>query len=228
MAFLVFPTVHHLLFVLLPVALAVRALIRPKLDVLDVAQGVMRFCLGFAKWALFVSPLWDLSSMVLRGGAESLGAGVAWMGFLALMMSLYFLFTATGDVIAGLGGLFGFKVSDATQEIFTLRRFTQGKLLRLLAGLIVLTIIVTLAQGVWQPLKALLAPAPRRIATVFQEARVLTDFHVVTLLAALASFIALPHSRDFLRTPLPWKAALCLPAFFLAMVMLWTRVAPIS
>lgn len=228
MAFLVFPTVHHLLFVLLPAALAARAFIQPKLDVLDVAQGVMRFCLGFAKWVLLVSPLWSLSSMVLRGGVESLSAGVAWMGFLALMTGLHFLFTGTGDVIAGLGGLFGFKVADAAQEILTLRRFTQGRLPHLLAGLIVLTISVTLAQGTWQPLKALFAPAPRSIATVFQEARVLTDFHVVTLLAALASFIALPHSRDFLRTPLPWKAALCLPAFFLAMVMLWTRVAPIS
>lgn len=223
-----FPTAHHLLFVLLPVALAARAVIKPKLDVLDAAQGVMRFCLGFAKWVLLVNPLWNLSSMVLRGGAESLSAGVAWMGFLALMMSLHFIFTAAGDVVAGLGGLFGFKVSDAIQEIFTLRRFTQGKFLRLLALLVVLAIVVTLAQGAWQPLKALFAPAPRSIATVFQEARGLADFHVVTLLAALASFIGLPHSRDFLRTPLPWKAALCLPAFFLAAVMLWTRVAPIS
>lgn len=223
-----FPTVHHLLFVLLPVALAARAVIKPKPDVLDVAQGGMRFSLGFAKWALLVSPLWDLSSMVLRGGAESLSAGVAWMGFLALMMSLCFFFTATGDVIAGLGGLFGFKVADATQEIFTLRKFTHGKFLRLLAGLVVLAVIAMLAQGAWRPLKALFVPAPHSIATVFQEARVLTDFHVVTMLAALASFIGLPHSRDFLRAPLPWKAALCFPAFFLAAVILWTRVAPIS
>lgn len=223
-----FPTVHHLLFVLLPVALAARAVIKPKPDVLDVAQGGMRFSLGFAKWALLVSPLWHLSSMVLRGGVESLSAGVAWMGFLALLMSLYFAFTATGDVIAGLGDLLGFKVADAMQEIFMLRKFTKGKFVRLLAMLNVLAVIAMLTQGAWRPLKALFVPAPHSISTVFQEARVLTDFHVVTLLAALASFIALPYSRDFLRTLLPWKAALCLVAFFLAAVMLWTRVAPIS
>lgn len=219
-------SLHHVLFVLLPVALAARFFVKPRPDVLPVAQGVMRFCLGFAKWVLLVSPLWHLSSLVLHGGPDSLSTGVAWMGFLALMLSLFFIFTAAGDTITGLGGMLGFKVADETQEMFTLRKLTQGKFIRLLIMLLVLTIVVALAQGAWQPLKALFVPAPRSIATVFQEARVWTDFHVVTMIAALACFIALPHSRDFLRVPLPWKAAFCLPVFFLAMVMLWTRVAP--
>jgi hypothetical protein len=77
-------------------------------------------------------------------------------------------------------------------------------------------------------LKALFAPMPRSIATVLQESRVLTDFHVVTMVAALACLLGLPFSRDFLRVPQPWKAVVCLITFLLATVMLWTRAAPIS
>ena len=223
-----FPTLHHLLFVLLPLALAARLAVRPRPATPDVAQGVMRFCLGVGKGVLLFDPLWHLSGLVLSGGADSLSGGVAWMGFLALMLALHFLLSAAGDVIAGLCGLFGIRWTEKMEALFTLQSITQGKLMRHLLLMIVLAAVGTLAHGDWLPLKALFVPAPRSIATVFQESRVLTDFHVITMLAALASLLGLPYSRDFLRAPQPWKAAICLLTFLLAATMLWTRVASIS
>lgn len=228
-----FLTVHHLLFVLLPLALAVRLAIRPRPDILQVAQGVMRFCAGFAKTALLVIPLWHLSSMVLRGGPQSLTVGVAWIGFLSLMLCLHFVATATGDLVAGLGGMLGFSVPDAVQEVFTLRRLTRGSYFRLIPLLIVLALFGTVLQTLplaesWAHLKALAVAPPKTIATAFQEARAWADYHVVTLLGALISLIGVPHSRDLLRVPMPWKGVVCLVFFALAIAIQWTRNSPIS
>lgn len=220
-----FPSLHHVLFVLLPVALAMRMVLKPRPATLDVAKGVMHFCLGFGKWVLLVDPLWHLASVISIGGPESLSTSLAWMGFLARLLALHFALTSLEDVITGLGGMFGFKLSDKVQEILTLRRFTKGKFLRHLAILVVLA----LASGeVWLHPTSFFVSAPRTVATVFQQARVWTDFHVLTMFAALACFIGLPCSRDFLRVPAPWKAVICLFTFLLAVAMLWTHAAPMS
>lgn len=217
---------HQLLFVLLPLALAVRLALRPRPPAADVAGGVMRFSLGIGKAVLLVHPLLHLSSMVLRGGPDSLSTSVAWTGFLALMLALHFLITSAGDLIAGLCGLAGVKLTDKVEDVFSLRRLNHGNLLRHLPLLLILAAVGTLAHGTWLPLKALFSPAPRSIATVFQETRVWTDFHVVTMIAGFACLLGLPWSRDFLRAPLLWKGVICLCVFFLAAVMLWTRVSP--
>lgn len=227
-AYAVFPTTHHLLFVLLPLALAARMVLKPRPSTLDVAQGVTRFCLGFGKWALLVDPLWHLSSMVMHGGTDSLSTGVAWMGFLARLLSLQFAFTSAGDLIAGFSGMMGFKVADKAQSILDLRFLTHGKLIWLLPLLILLTVLSLSADAAslsdaWLHLRALFTPPTKTISTVFQEARVWSDYHTVTMVAALACFFGLPYSRDFLRTPAFWKGAICLGVFFLAMAMLWTH-----
>ncbi|MFN0076593.1 MAG: hypothetical protein ACKVY0_08975 [Prosthecobacter sp.] len=226
-------SLHHVLFLLLPIALTARMVIKPRPVALDVAQGVMRFCLGFGKWVLLVDPLWHLSTIVLRGGPDSLSTSVAWMGFLALLLSLHFFFTAAGDLLAGLGGMLGFAVPDKIQDALTLQRLTQGKLIRLLVVLLVMTVLGVLLQTLslgdtWLHLEAMFASPARTIATVFQQARVWTDYHAVTMFAALACLIGLPHSRDFLRVPAPWKGTICLSVFLLAVVMLWTHAAPMS
>lgn len=218
---------------LLPLVLAVRQGIKPKPDSLQAARGVMRFCAGFAKTALLVIPLWHLSAMILHGGPDSLTVGVAWIGFLALMLCLHFVFTAAGDLVAGLGGMLGFPVSDTVQEIFTLRRFTQGSYFRLIPLLVVLALVGTVLQTLpmadsWAHLKALAVTPPKTIATAFQEARAWADYHVVTLLGALVCLIGVPHSKDCLRVPMPWKGVLCLVFFALAVAIQWTRNAPMS
>lgn len=230
-AYAVFLTTHHLLFVLLPLALAARMALKPRPSTLDVAQGVMRFCLGFGKWVLLVDPLWHLSSMVLHGGTDSLSTGVAWMGFLARLLSLHFAFTSAGDLIAGFGGMMGFKVADQAQSILDLRRFTHGQFFRLLPLLLLFTVLSLSVDAAslgdaWLHLRALFTPPAKTIATVFQEARVWSDYHTITMVAALACFLGLPYSRDFLRTPAFWKGAICLSVFFLAMALLWTHSPP--
>lgn len=217
---------------LLPLVLAARLAIKPRPAILPVAQGVMRFCLGFAKTALLVLPLWHLSSIVLGGAPEGLSTGVAWLSLLARMLALHFAFTGLGDLIAGLGGMLGVQIPDATQEVFTLRRLTHGSYLRLLLLLLVLALLSMLLQtlapaAVWAHLKALFVTSPRTIASVFQEARVWTDYHVVTMLGGLACLIGIPHSKDFLRAAAPWKGVICLCFFALAVAIQWTRNAPL-
>lgn len=224
-------SLHHVLFILLPLALGARMVIRPRPATLDVAQGILRFCTGFAKWILLVDPLWNLAAMVHRGGADSLSSGVAWMGFLALLLALFFACTATGDVMAGLGGMLGFRMPEKIQETFTLRRFTAGSFSKLALLLLTLTVFGVILQtrslgDAWLQLEALLAPPPRTVTVAFQEARVWTDFHAVTMVAALACLIGLPYSRDLLRIPAPWKAVISLTLFVLATAMLWTHASP--
>lgn len=193
----------------------------------------MRFCVGFTKTALLVIPLWHLSSMILRGGPESLTVGVAWIGFLSQMLCLHFACTAAGDLLAGLGSMLGFTVPDAVQEVFTLRRLTRGSCFRLIPLLIALPLVSTVLRTLpltesLAHLKALAVAPPRTIATAFQEARAWADYSMVTLLGALTCLIGVPHSRDFLRVPAPWKAVLCLAAFAFAVAFQWTRNTPVS
>ncbi len=229
---LVFPTTHQLLFVLLPTALAVRAVVNPRPDVLEVARGVMRFCLGFAKWVLLVCPLWHLSAEISAGSPESLSRGVAWMGLLARLLSLHFIFTGIEDLVNGLAGLFGFKVPSKLQDVLTCCGITHGKLPRWLGLLLVLSLAVqVLQQGVayaWPQMEALFISPPVTAAAMFQKACVWTDFHVLSMAAAISCLLGLPCSREFLRVPAAWKAVPCLLAFLLAITMLWTHVAPLS
>lgn len=233
LALIVFPTAHQLLFVLLPLALAARMAVKPKPALLPMAQGAMSFCLGFGKFALLVSPLWHLSSIVSASGPESLGKGIVWMGFLSRLLSLHFTCTGIEDLVNGLGGLFGFKIAGKAQDaLLTWRRVTQGKFVRWLAVLVILALCVHLLQAtpvdVWLQMKAMFASPPRTVTSVLQEACVWTDFHVLTMLAALACFLGLPYSREFLRVPAVWKAVVCFLTFLLAVAMLWTHVAPMS
>lgn len=225
------PSLHHLLFLLLPVALAARLYLRPRPDRLDVAEGVLRFCLGIAKWVLLVAPLWHLAVIVARGGPDSLGTSIAWMGFLGTLLSLHFACTGAGDVLAGLGGMFGFTVPDSIQEILSLRRFTKDKGYWLLLLLLALTPLAILWQtgswaDAWLHLKSLHQPPRQTYATLLQQTRVRTDFHVLTIIAGFACLFGLPHSRDFLRVAAPWKATVCLLTFAFAIAMLWTHASP--
>ena len=227
-----FPTVHHLLFVLLPLALAARLAIKPRPDRVQVALGMMRFCMGFAKTALLVIPLWHLHRMILNGGPESQTVGVAWIGLLALMLVLHFAFTGAGDLLAGLGGMLGLKVPDSVQEIFTLRRFTKGSLIRLIPLLLVLALAGTVLQSLpldesWAHIKALFEKQPKTVATAIQEVRAWADYHMLTMLGALTCLFGLPHSRDFPQPQASWKAAVCLLVFAFAVALQWTRNAPL-
>ncbi|WP_395735781.1 hypothetical protein [Prosthecobacter sp.] len=224
-------SLHHLLFVLLPVALAARMVIKPRPSALDMAHGITRFCLGFGKAVLLVDPLWHLAAMVFRGGPESLSVSVAWMGFLAQLVSLHFACTAAGDMLSGTAEMFGSKVAEPVQEALTLRRFTKGKWLQLVVLLLVAAVIGMLVQtasfgDTWKHLHAMFVAPAKTTATVFQQERVWTDFNALTLFASLMCLIALPHSRDFLREPAPWKAVVCLVTFILAVAMLWGHAAP--
>lgn len=222
--------VHSLIFVCLPLAWGARLLLGPPLELQSAVRGAMRFCLGFGKWMLLVAPLWHLTAMVGAAAPESLSKGVLWLGLLARMLCLHFAFTGLADVLAGLRDLFGIQEAEATRPMPLRRCFTEGSLLRWVGVLFFLSLCGQLIQagadGFWQQTKALFLPVARTATSGFLEACVWTDFHVLTLIAALASFAGMPHSRDFVRTPAVWKAVLCLLVFAWAAAMFWTHVAP--
>lgn len=218
------------MFVLLPLALVARMLMGALWESPSAVSGGMRLSIGFGKWVLLVSPLGHLAEMVAAAASDSLSCGVVWLGLLARLLCLHFAVTGFADVLCGIRDLFGSKGSDAACRLPFLRDLTERKMLHWVAVLLLLALGGQLIQaggiGFWQQTKALFMSAPRTAASAFLEAWVWTDFHVLTLVAALASFAALPPARLLVRTPTVWKAVGCLLLWLFAAAMFWTHAAP--
>ncbi|MBL9131823.1 MAG: hypothetical protein JNG86_11520 [Verrucomicrobiaceae bacterium] len=214
---------HHLVFMLLPLALVVATVMRRPGDPRAQAMGALRFSAGFAKLVLLALPAWEVAALVVRGGQENLSASMAVICVVALMISLAFVWGTLRDFWAGLGGLLGFesrvKVLEARPGLF------RESLLFLGLALVALVVLCGSVEHALTILKALGSSPVPTIAIWFQETRAWSNFHLVTLVAALAVFFGVPRTEDFLREWRPWKAVLCLAGFAAASAMLWTRFA---
>jgi len=224
-AFLVSPNLHHALFVLLPLLLAVAVVLRRGGDAVTRAHASMRLCLGVAKWVLLVVPLWRFAMVVLENGPQNVSCGAAWACVLALSLCLGLLFSSAGDVSAGIGAWLGIPTPPLFEKALTVKR--KSLLLLFAAASVVMLVVTRSPADVALHLKALILPPVRSYAVSFQEVRVWTDLHILTLIAAPAVFFLAPPSADFLRVWKPWKAFWCLGVFVLAVVMLWTQISPI-
>jgi hypothetical protein len=215
---------HHLVFVLLPLTLVAAAVLRRGTDPRMQAMGALRFSAGFAKLVLLALPLWELAELVLRGGPENLSASMAVICLLALMMSLAFGWSMLGDVAAGLRGLLGFPIPETPRP--GRKRLWLESAVFLGAALPALLLLGGSLEHALAVLKALFASPVPTIAIWFQETRAWSNFHLVTLVAALAVFFGVPRTEDFLREWQPWRAVGCLAGFAAAAAMLWTRFTP--
>jgi hypothetical protein len=198
----------------LPLVLLVLATVKATPEPVVLAQAALRYGVGVTKWLLLVSPLWETVMLVLRGGPENLGLGMAWVAYLSCTMGLFFAISSVRDLTVWF-------FPTASRGISTLRW---------LCGLLLITPLVLLAvtqspQHVGQVLWAMWAAPKPTVAILFQEARVLSNFHVMTLVAALAVFFGVPHVGEFLRVVTPKKAAACLMGLTLALALFWTRIA---
>lgn len=226
----VFPAALQLLLLLMPVMLATRMAIKPRPAALDEATGVLRFSLGHAKWVLLTLPLMHLSQMIWHSDSQCWSPVVAWVGLLAGVMTFYFGVTGTADLLAGCQFMLRSKTMDRTAKTALLNRFidrsTPGLLLRVIPAALLTLVLATGVDRLAPYLHSLISTRTKMAVTVFQEARVLSDIHVVTMIAALACLIGLPRSDVFLRQPQRWKAVICLCLLGLSIAMLWTREVP--
>lgn len=219
-------SLHHLLFVLLPLALAATAALKRPRDVRVQTLGALRFCVSVVKVVLLVIPLARLGMLVLAAGPEDLSCSVAWVCVVAVTMALAFATSALGDAVAGLCGLFGIERRMALLE----RCFGHWRLLPvfLVASFPAMLLLGGTLDEVGRLIRTLVTSRTPTIAIWFNEARVWSNFHVVTLAGALAAFFGMPRSADFLREWKPWKSRLCLAGFAVAAAVLWTRYTPMS
>lgn len=223
----VIPTFHHLLFIALPLALVATAVTRRGGDERTRAFGALRFSAAVAKLVFLVLPLWQLGALVARGGPHNLSTSISVAVLLALPMCLGFALSALTDAVGGLGLLLGFSWRiTALERPAPLWRTTLVAVVLGLAALFALC--GSFGHGV-AVLKALVSPPQTTIAIWFQEARVWSNFHFLTLAAALLTFFGVPRTMDVLQGPWrPWKAIVCLGGFAAAAAVLWTRYTYLS
>ncbi len=217
-------SLHHLLFVLLPLALAASAALKRPCDIREQTRGALRFCVSVVKVVLLVIPLAQLGMLVLNAGSADLSNSVAWVCVVAVTMSLAFASSALVDAVVGLRGLFGIESRLAILE----RRVARSRRLAafLAASFPAMLLLGGTVDEVGHLVKTLVTSRQPTIAIWFNEARVWSNFHVVTLIGALAAFFGMPRSDDFLREWKPWKNKLCLTGFAVAAAVLWTRYTP--
>lgn len=219
------------LLLLLPVVLTAHWLVRPMPSALESAPGVMRYCLGFAKWALLAEPMGQLVRVVYDGGAESVSTGTAWMGFLAYGLTVHFLCTGLDDLVTGLAGMLGLKTPKKLRDVLSFHAFTQGRPSRFLLVVLMITIAGVMLKssshgdaGLFLMPLVVSSPAGT-VAAVFQQTRALADFHVITIVAGLVCAAGMPRTDVFLQQPQLWKGVLSLSLFALSVAMLWTKGA---
>ena len=115
-------SLHHALFVALPVLLAGAVVLRRGGDAVTRGHASMRLCLGVGKWVLLVVPLWRIAMLVLENGPQNVSGGAAWAGLLSVSVCLGLLFTCAGDVSAGLGGWLGVPTPPVFEKALTVKR----------------------------------------------------------------------------------------------------------
>lgn len=170
----VFQALHLLLFILLPLALTLRAALHRNGDVLTESTSALYFCLGIAKSVLLVIPLMRISLLILHAGAANVSLSAAWVCVLALALFIGLFISSLRDVATGLSGLFGVRPSTIEKKAPLSRSRTLLMLLGVVLGMM---LALTLSLSEWAHfIKALIWPPPRSISVLIQDARVWNNF----------------------------------------------------
>ncbi len=110
------PALHIIIFLLLPLVLAVAVTLKRLPEPQALAQAVLRLCVGITKCVLLVIPLLETLKLVLRGGPENLGLGMAWVGFLSCMLFFAFVFSCGADIVVGMRAILKFPTVESSLQ----------------------------------------------------------------------------------------------------------------
>lgn len=78
----------------------------------DVAIGVRRFVVGYAKKALIADQLAEVSDQIFAWPSETVPCGIAWIGAVSFTLQICCDFSAYSDMAIGLGRMFGFRFPE--------------------------------------------------------------------------------------------------------------------
>ena len=78
-------------------------------DPLDVADGLRRFIVGFAKKALIADTLAKVVTPIFNLSSPTISASIAWLVILSYSLQLYFDFSGYTDMAIGIGRMMGFR-----------------------------------------------------------------------------------------------------------------------
>ena len=80
--------------------------------VLEISQGLKRFCAGLAKKVLLANNLGELWSLIQKQDLGQMSALTAWVGIVAFAFQIYFDFSGYSDMALGLGKMMGFSFPE--------------------------------------------------------------------------------------------------------------------
>ena len=83
-------------------------LVRRKADLMDIALGLRRFCVGLGKKVLIANTMALVVDSLYAADAFEVNIAVAWMAALAYVLQIYFDFSAYSDMAIGMARAFGF------------------------------------------------------------------------------------------------------------------------
>jgi len=78
----------------------------------DFQSGVQRFVLGLGKKVLIANNIGAVADHIFSLPAETLPAGILWLGMLSYTLQIYYDFSAYSDMAIGLGRMFGFHLLE--------------------------------------------------------------------------------------------------------------------
>jgi len=79
-----------------------------KFDIIDVSNGIFRFCIGLFKKVAIANIAGGFVVQYLDGSLANLTTAEAWFGIIMFAVQIYFDFSGYSDMAIGLGQIFGF------------------------------------------------------------------------------------------------------------------------
>lgn len=83
-----------------------------RISIVDVSEGLKRFCAGLAKKVLLANNIGELWAFVSAMKLQDMSTLTAWMGILAFSFQIYFDFSGYSDMAIGLGRMLGFSFPE--------------------------------------------------------------------------------------------------------------------
>lgn len=79
-----------------------------KLDLKDISEGILRFCIGLFKKVCIANIAGEIVKNYMDSNLDTLSVSGAWVGIVMFSLQIYFDFSGYSDMAIGLGKMFGF------------------------------------------------------------------------------------------------------------------------